>query len=155
VIALKGATGRSDAEVQGLKQQLQNMHSELRACQGECMVLVARAEASKLDGAVHAVMSSRKAVRHDEDSAMNGSGLGRWMPVRAKKQTAHDPILDGSPVLDQGKGMLGPGWGVKEGDRTGYPPPPTEGRQGEESRHYPTRWLPHSQARPSIPTSSL
>ena len=57
---LRSGQSKTQAETLGLRQQMEGLQQELRACQSERMILIAKAEASRLDGAIATAMSGRK-----------------------------------------------------------------------------------------------
>ena len=57
---LRSGQSKTQAETLGLRQQMECLQQELRACQSERMILIAKAEASRLDGAIATAMSGRK-----------------------------------------------------------------------------------------------
>ena len=120
------------------------------------MVLVARAEASKLDGVVAAALSARKAAtpaRNNEGGV--GSGLEHRTPGRMKPSVGQS-YSDGSSIPDQSKagaGFTGTFGGSLQAPRPAAPvmtaplPPAVDRPAGSGVRQYPShRLLPDSTA---------
>ena len=76
---LRSGQSKTQAETLGLRQQVEGLQQELRACQSERMILIAKAEASRLDGAIASAMSGRKTAAQGSPYVMQPAQTIRAM----------------------------------------------------------------------------